>query len=42
MAQPLSETPMMLALGFGLDGAQKNFLVIVFEPLLKDRHDIHH
>jgi len=31
---------MMPAFGFGLDRTQKNFLVIVFEPLLKNGHDI--
>lgn len=30
---------MMLAFGFGLHRTQKNFLIIVFEPLLKYRHD---
>jgi hypothetical protein len=30
---------MMLAFGFGLYRTQKNFLIIVFEPLLKYRHD---
>ena len=42
MAQTLSRICMMLAFGFGLHRTKKNFLIIVFEPLLKDRHDIHH
>lgn len=30
---------MMLAFGLGLHRTQKNFLVVVFEPLLKNGHD---
>ena len=41
MAQTQSKLCMMLALGFGFHRTQKNFLIIVFEPLLEDRHDIH-
>jgi hypothetical protein len=39
MAQTQSRICMMLAFGFGLHRTQKNFLIIVFEPLLKYRHD---
>lgn len=40
MAQTQGSICMMPAFGFGLDRTQKNFLVIVFEPLLKNGHDI--
>ena len=40
MAQTQGRICMMPAFGFGLDRTQKNFLVIVFEPLLKNGHDI--
>jgi hypothetical protein len=41
MAQTQGKLRIMLVLGFGLHRTKKNFLIIVFEPLLKDRHDIH-
>ncbi len=42
MAQTERKQLVPLAFGFGLHRTKKNFLIIVFEPLLKDRHDIHH
>ena len=39
MAQAQGHPIMVLAFGFGLYRTQKNFLVIVFEPLLENRHD---
>ena len=42
MAQTKRQQLIALALGFGLHRTKKNFLIIIFEPLLKDRHDIHH
>ncbi|MGE4249746.1 MAG: hypothetical protein AB7F09_10155 [Parvibaculaceae bacterium] len=41
MAQTQSKQRVALALGFGLHRTKKNFLIVVFEPLLEDRHDIH-
>ena len=41
MAQTQGKQLIPLALGFGLHRTKKNFLIIVFEPLLEDRHDIH-
>ena len=41
MAQTQGKQLIPLALGFGLHRTKKNFLIVVFEPLLKDRHDIH-
>ena len=41
MAQTERKQLVPLAFGFGLHRTKKNFLIIVFEPLLKDRHDIH-
>jgi hypothetical protein len=41
MAPTQSEQRIPLAPGFGLHRTKKNFLIIVFEPLLKNRHDIH-
>lgn len=41
MAQTKRKQLISFALGFGLHRTKKNFLIIVFEPLLKDRHDIH-
>ena len=41
MAQTQRKQLIPLALCFGLHRTKKNFLIVVFEPLLKDRHDIH-
>ena len=41
MAQTEREQLVPLAPGFGLHRTKKNFLIIIFEPLLEDRHDIH-
>ena len=41
MTQTQRQQLVALALGLGLHRTKKNFLIIVFEPLLKDRHDIH-
>jgi hypothetical protein len=41
MAQSQGKQLIALALGFGLHRTKKNFLIVVFEPLLEDRHDIH-
>lgn len=42
VAQTQREQLVALAFCLGLHRTKKNFLIIVFEPLLKDRHDIHH
>ena len=41
MTQTQRKQLIALALRFRLHRTKKNFLIIVFEPLLEDRHDIH-